>query len=65
MKNIIFEWDELPLQAEPCKIYSCTCIQCKYVKGKRKNRKYKRTLKRLLNKKRRKQVDVVINNYWA
>lgn len=48
------------------KIYTCTCEQCKYVKIKRKNRKWKKKMKRLLNKKRRKSEEgEVFNFYWA
>ena len=35
-------------------VKECTCEQCRYVKNKRKNRKYKKKVKRMLNKKRRK-----------
>ncbi len=40
----------------PSKIWVCHCEQCRYVKNKRKNRKLKKKVKRLLNKKRRKEV---------
>ena len=32
----------------------CNCLQCKHAKAKRKNRKLKKKIKRLINKKRRK-----------
>jgi len=48
------------------KIKICTCDQCKGVKNKRKNRKLKKKIKRLLNKKRRKSTkDEYFNFYWA
>lgn len=48
------------------KIISCHCIQCRYCKSKRKNRKFKKKIKRLLNKKRRVGKDGdVFNWYWA
>ena len=48
------------------KIISCKCIQCKFVKNKRKNRKSKKMIKRWLNKKRRTgNEDKIINFYWA
>lgn len=44
----------------------CTCRQCRHVKRKSKNRKLKKVMKRLINKKRRKGKDgEVINIYWA
>jgi hypothetical protein len=50
----------------PCKIFVCTCEQCRYVKNKRKNRKMKKMIKRLLNKRVRKAKDgKAINFYWA
>lgn len=50
----------------PCKIFICTCEQCKYAKNKRKNRKLKKKIKRLMNKKLRKGKDgKAINFYWA
>jgi hypothetical protein len=36
------------------KVKVCTCKQCKYVKSKRKNRKYKKQVKRMMSKFRRK-----------
>lgn len=49
------------------KIKVCQCEQCKYVKNKRKNRKLKKKIKRMLNKKRRnmKEGDKPIMFYWA
>lgn len=48
------------------RIKSCTCIQCKYVKNKRKHRKYKKKIKRILNKKRRKaKFGEMFTYYWA
>lgn len=49
------------------KIKVCHCEQCRYVKNKRKNRKFKKKLKRYLNKLRRKDMeDIKIKNwYWA
>ena len=48
------------------KIKSCHCEQCrKYVKNKRKNR-FKKKIKRMLNKKRRKSdFGVIVYYYWA
>ena len=45
----------------------CTCEQCRYIKNKRKNRKYKKKIKRLINKKRRnsKLEDKPFTFYWA
>ena len=50
-----------------CKIKSCHFEQCRYVKSKRKNRRLKKRIKRLLNKKRRNQQNdgKVFNYYWA
>lgn len=49
------------------KIKICNCEQCKYVKSKRKNRKVKAKVKRLLNKKRRRDLEDTqyFNYYWA
>lgn len=49
------------------KIKVCHCEQCRYIKNKRKNRKFKKKLKRYLNKLRRKDMeDTKIKNwYWA
>jgi len=49
----------------PSKIWVCHCGQCRYVKNKRKNRKLKKKVKRLLNKKRRKEVGAGVVFYWA
>ena len=51
----------------PVVIKSCHCEQCRYVKNKRKNRKLKKKIKRLLNKKRRneKYDGKCSNHYWA
>lgn len=50
----------------PAHILVCHCEQCRYVKNKRKNRKYKQKIKRLMNKRRRKcDVDKIFNFYWA
>ena len=49
----------------PCKIFVCTCEQCKFVKNKRKNKKLKKKVKRLLNKKRRKEEGKSFNFYWS
>ena len=48
-------------------VKECTCEQCRYVKNKRKNRKYKRKVKIMLNRKRRKakEGDRPIIFYWA
>lgn len=48
------------------KIKICTCEQCRGIKNKRKNRKFKKIIKKLVNKKRRngKEGDVY-NVYWA
>jgi len=50
---------------QPSKIWVCHCEQCRYVKNKRKNRKIKKKVKRVLNKKRRKEVGTGIVFYWA
>jgi len=48
------------------KIKVCTCEQCKFVKNKKKNRKYKKKVKRWLNKKIRKGKEgQIFNFYWA
>lgn len=47
------------------KIHVCKCEQCKAVKNKRKNRDIKKIIKRLLNKRRRKNKDKYYNHYWA
>lgn len=48
------------------KIRICHCEQCRYVKNKRKNRKLKRRIARLMNKKRRQSKrDRIITFYWA
>lgn len=49
----------------PSKIWVCHCEQCRYEKNKRKNRKLKKKVKRLLNKKRRKEVGTGVVFYWA
>ena len=49
----------------PNKIYVCHCEQCRYTKNKRKNRKLKKKIKRLLNKKRRTGVGTGVVWYWA
>lgn len=49
----------------PNKVWVCHCEQCKYVKNKRKNRKDKKIIKRLLNKKRRRGDDSGVTHYWA
>ena len=50
----------------PSKIFVCTCEQCRFVKNKRKNRKLKKKIKRLMNKKLRKGKDgKAVNFYWA
>ena len=51
----------------PCKIKSCHCEQCRYVRSERKNRNLRKRIKRLLNKKRRNPQNdgKVINYYWA
>ena len=43
------------------KIKVCTCEQCKFVKNKKKNRKYKKKVKRWLNKKIRKGIPIYRN----
>lgn len=48
------------------KVISCKCTQCKFCKSKTKNRRFKRYIKRLLNKRRRKGRDGdVFNWFWA
>jgi hypothetical protein len=50
----------------PSKIFVCTCKQCRFIKNKRKNRKLKKKIKRLMNKKLRKGKDgEAFNFYWA
>jgi hypothetical protein len=51
--------------AMPKKIWVCRCKQCRYVKNKRKNRKLKKRIKRLLNKKRRKGFGKYVVFYWG
>ena len=58
-------YDDGIANGAPSKIRVCHCEQCRYVKNKRKNRKYKVKIKRLLNKKRRKEVGSCITYYWA
>lgn len=50
-----------------CTIKVCHCEQCTYVKNKRKNRKLKKKIKRLMNKRRRNPLNdgKVFNFYWA
>ena len=47
------------------KIHVCKCKQCKYIKNKRKNRHYKKAIKRLMNKRRRRGEERIFNYYWA
>lgn len=49
------------------KVKVCLCEQCRYVKNKRKNRIYKRKIKKMLNKRRRKDLEdtKIYNHYWA
>lgn len=50
----------------PSKIFICKCEQCKYVKNKCKNRKLKKVIKRLLNKRLRKGKDEqYFRFYWG
>ena len=51
----------------PCRVRSCHCEQCRVQKNIRSNRKLKKIIKRLLNKRRRNpQFDgTVFNHYWA
>jgi hypothetical protein len=50
----------------PSKIFVCTCEQCRYIKNKRKNRKLKKKIKRLMNKRLRNGKDGdAYNFYWA
>lgn len=60
LKNFDIESDPTP-----CKIRSCTCNQCKYVRNKRKNKGLKKRIKRMLNKKRRTMSNKYVNFYWA
>lgn len=48
-------------------IRACICKQCRAIKAKRKNRKLKKKIKRLLNKKRRKAkiTDAPFTYYWC
>lgn len=49
------------------KVHVCKCQQCKAVKRKRKNRGLRKTVKRLVNKKRRRDlIDTKhYTFYWA
>lgn len=48
------------------KIFVCTCEQCRYVKNMRKNRRSKKVIKRLMNKRLRKlKIGKVSNYFWA
>ena len=58
-------YDDCIANGVPSKIWVCHCEQCRYVKNKRKNRKVKVKIKRLLNKKRRKEIRSGIIYYWA
>ena len=58
-------YDNCMVNSVPSKIWVCHCEQCRYVKNKRKNRKLKKKVKRLLNKKRRKEVGTGVVFYWA
>ena len=49
----------------PSKIHVCNCEQCRLTKNKRKNRNLKNRIRRMLNKKRRKQSGSRINFYLA
>lgn len=46
----------------PSKIRVCTCKQCK---GKKKNSRNKKLIKRLANKSIRNSLGKIINFYWA
>lgn len=48
----------------PTVIKVCHCHQCRAVKARKKGKTAK-YLRRLLNKKRRKNTDKVFNFYWA
>ena len=48
------------------KIFVCTCEQCRYVKNMRKNRRSKKVIKRLMNKRLRKlKIGKASNYYWS
>lgn len=48
------------------KVFICSCKQCRHVKNKRSNRKVKRKIARLMNKRRRRNEEgKVFNWYWA
>jgi siroheme synthase len=51
----------------PVVLRVCHCEQCRYVKNKRKNRKLKKKIKRLMNKKaRQSKLDGrCYTHYWA
>jgi len=57
--------DLIEYEKAPAKIFVCHCEQCRGCKSKRKNRKLKKKIKRLLNKKRRKNTGVGVVFYWA
>lgn len=49
----------------PSKVSACNCVQCRYVKRKRKNRGNVKRIKRMLNKQRRTKIGKRIMYYWA
>lgn len=53
------------IDPQPVKVWVCHCTHCKYVRAKRKNRKLKKKIKRLLNKKRRTENGKAVIFYWA
>jgi hypothetical protein len=55
----------LDLLGMPPKIWVCHCKHCSFAKNTRRNRKFKKKIKRLLNKKRRTTFDCVFTFYWA
>ncbi len=63
--NIAHSVDNMALKNAPTKVFVCKCEQCKHAKNKHKNRKAKKKIKRMLNKKLRKGNVAVINFYWA
>lgn len=43
------------------KVFVCHCEQCRFVKNKRKNRKYKKQIRRLASKKMQKEKKVMFS----
>ena len=63
--DLLTKEKHLKPRAMATKIHVCKCKQCKYIKNKRKNRHYKKAIKRLMNKRRRRGEERIFNYYWA